>query len=120
MAINSIGNLTYINQASSATSALQSSQIPQHTPINHALFSDAMQRMEEVRPTEETQKTLDREGNGKREFDEENSNDNKEKSSFQEEIEKGLHKKKRPDADRVLSEHDMLMKPENHILDIKG
>ena len=117
MAINSIGNLTYINQASSATSALQASQIPHTTPINHTLFSEAMQRAEEVRPTEESEKTQDREGNGKREFDEEK--DSNESWNFKEQVEKGLGKKSKKD-ERVVLEHEMLMKPENHILDIKG
>ncbi len=119
MALNSIGNLTYINQASSATSALQASNMPHQTPLNHALFNEQMQKVEEVRPTEESHKIEDREGNGKREFEEQNKDDNEENQDFQEQMEIALSPKKKKE-EKVITEDEMLMRPETHILDIKG
>lgn len=119
MALNSIGNITYINQASSATSALQANNITHPIPVNHAIFNEQMQRVEEVRPTEETHKTEEREGNAKREFEEKDSN-NEETQDFQTQMEKSMKNAKKKQDDRIITEDEMLMQPENHILDIKG
>ncbi len=118
MALNSIGNLTYINQASSATSALQANNMPHQTPLNHALFNEQMQKVEEVRPTEELHKTEDREGNGKREFEEKDKNE-EDTQDFQEQMDIALLPKKKKN-ERVITEDEMLMRPETHILDVKG
>ena len=89
MAINSIGNLTYINQASSATAAIQAGNIAHPSAVNHSVFHEQMQKTEEVRPTEETRKADDREGNGKREFEEGNSRE-EESSEFENALAEGL------------------------------
>lgn len=128
MALNSIGNMTYINQASSATASLQASNMHHATPINQSIFQDQMQRVEEVRPTEETQKIDDREGNGKREFEEQEEKNEEELDSegknFQENLEDNLEKEfqaaNKKKEERIITEDSMLMKPEKHLLDIKG
>ncbi|RDU62697.1 hypothetical protein CQA53_09125 [Helicobacter didelphidarum] len=128
MALNSIGNVTYINQASSATSALQANNMTHQTPLNHALFNEQMQKIEEVRPTEETHKLEDREGNGKREFEDENENEeeleDEEGKNFQENLTEEMQKNsiavKKKQEKKIITEDEMLMKPEKHILDIKG
>ncbi|MWV61252.1 hypothetical protein DCO58_10595 [Helicobacter saguini] len=128
MALNSIGNMTYINQASPATSSLQASNMHHQTPLNQAIFQEQMERVEEVRPTEETRKVDDREGNGKREFDEEEEQNEEELDSngknFQENLEENfesaMKKAKVKEEEREITEDSMLMKPESHLLDIKG
>ncbi len=120
MALNTIGNMTYINQASSATSALHANNMPQQTPINHALFHEQMQKVEEVRPAEELHKTEDREGNGKREFEEQESKEEEQTQDFQEQIEQAVVKQKKKKDERIITEEEMLMRPETHLLDIKG
>lgn len=132
MALNSIGNMTYINQASPATSSLQASHMHHQTPLNQAAFQEQMQRIEEVRPTEETHKVDDREGNGKREFNEQEAQDEEELDSngknFQENLQENLdenlenamQKVKMQEAEKEITEDSMLMKPETHLLDIKG
>lgn len=105
MAINSIGNLIYINQASSVASALQSSNTVNNAPVNQSLFQEQLQKVQEVRPTENTHNINDREGDGKNEFFKENSE------------QKHKHKEQNH---REITEESMLMKPENYLLNIKG
>lgn len=119
MALNTIGNMTYINQASSATSALQANNMPHQAPINHALFHEQMQKVEEARPAEELHKTDDREGNGKREFDEQEKQ-NKRQQDFQEQMENAVSTAKKKRDERIITEDEMLMRPEIHLLDVKG
>ena len=118
MGLNSIANLTYINQASSATSALQANNMPQAPLLNHALFHEQMQKVEEVRPTEETHKTEDREGSAKREFDEGKDGDTQKEKNFKKTIEETI--KKTTQEERAITEDEMLMRPEIHLLDVKG
>lgn len=132
MALNSIGNMTYINQASSATSSLQASNMHHATPINQAIFDDQMQKVQDVRPTEEAKAVDDREGNGKREFEEQEESEQEELDSngksFQEnlqenlngEYEAALKKAEIKEEIKEITEDSMLMKPEKHLLDIKG
>ncbi|RDU61526.1 hypothetical protein [Helicobacter sp. MIT 14-3879] len=132
MALNSIGNLTYINQASSATSAIQANSMPHQTPLNHNIFHEQMQKVEEVRPTEQTHKTEDREGNGKREFEEkEQENQTENEQEFEEAMmlaqdsKSNTHnstsqRKKITLKERVVTEDTMLMRPESYLLDVKG
>lgn len=120
MALNTIGNMTYINQASSATSALHANNMPHQTPINHALFHEQMQKVEEVRPSEELHKTSDREGNGKREFEEHEEKQEEQKQDFQEQMENAVATPKKKKDERIITEDEMLMRPETHLLDIRG
>lgn len=122
MALNPIGNLTYINQASSATSAIQANNMPHPSTLNHNIFYEQMQRAEEVRPTEQSHKLEDREGNGKREFDKDKKEQGDDSDSFEKAM--SLDDKSYSNAlyveDRVVTEDTMLMKLDYHLLDIKG
>ncbi|AQQ59836.1 MAG: hypothetical protein SPJ83_03945 [Helicobacter sp.] len=120
MALNTIGNMTYINQASSATSALHANNMPHQTPLNHAIFHEQMQKVEEVRPAEEMHKTDDREGSAKREFDEKEEKKEEESKDFQEQMENAAITPKKKKDERVITEDEMLMRPETHLLDVKG
>lgn len=125
MALNSIGNLTYINQASSATAAIQANNMPHPNAINHSIFHEQMQKVEEVRPTEQSHKTEDREGNGKREFEKEKEDKQEDSNEFELALESSLNPKTRSvedkeEAQRVVTEDTMLMKLDTHLLDIKG
>ncbi|STQ85655.1 hypothetical protein LS73_004305 [Helicobacter muridarum] len=124
MALNSIGNLTYINQASSATSAIQANNMPHPTTLNHSIFHEQMQKIEEVRPTEQSHKLEDKEGNGKREF--ENEKEKKGQGDDSQSFEKAISLDDRSHTsvghieERVVTEDTMLMKLDSHLLDIKG
>ncbi|RDU72889.1 hypothetical protein CQA66_03095 [Helicobacter aurati] len=126
MALNSIGNLTYINQASSATAAIQANNMPHPTAINHSIFHEQMQKIEEVRPTEQSHKIEDREGNGKREFEEKKEDEQEDPNGFESALENTLHSKthstenKDIESERVVTEDTMLMKLDLHLLDVKG
>lgn len=119
MALNIIGNMTYINQASSATSALHANNMPHQAPVNHALFNEQMQRVEEMRPAEELHKTNDREGDGKRDFEEKEEKE-KQTQDFQEQMESAVAMPKKKKDERIITEDEMLMRPETHLLDVKG
>lgn len=103
MPVSPIGNLTYINQASAATSSIHAGNMSHPVPVNTSVFQEQMQKINETRPTENTHKVNeDRDGN----TEEFAQNHNKRKKTYKEEEE--------------ITEATMLMKPEIRILDIKG
>lgn len=122
MALNSIGNLTYINQASSATSAIQANNKPHPTALNHSVFHEQMQKTEEVRPTEQSHKLEDREGNGKREFEKEKKRQGDDSHGFEKamSLDDRSHTSVVRIEERVVTEDTMLMKLDSHLLDVKG
>lgn len=106
MAVSPIGNLTYINQASSATSSIQASNMPHSLPVNTSAFQEQMQKVQEVRPTENAHKISDEKEDSKESKYEQNTTAKKPEQD--------------EEAQEELTEETMLMTPERRILDIKG
>lgn len=100
MAIGGIGNLTYINQASSVTSGIQASNMPQAIPVNMSLFAQQLQKIEATRPAEHASKV---------------SEDERQKDSPKRESTNSGRK-----DDSPITESTMLLKPDERILDVKG
>ncbi|PAF44624.1 hypothetical protein [Helicobacter sp. 11S02629-2] len=110
MALSPIANLTYINQASSVTANLQANNLTHPLPLNQQLFADALNQVQEVRPTEESDALNPDRDSAKHEFDEEAKEQLGEKSK----------PKKRYSYAKATREEDMLLKPDRHLLDISG
>lgn len=110
MAVNHIGNLTYINQSAPVASSLYASSQSHPLAVNTSLFAEQAQKIEETRPLEHTNeiKNDDKKGNSQ--------------GSFKEALEDSLSKEQKEEnsQDKEISEDLMLMKPESHLLDIKG
>ena len=66
-----------------------------------------------MRPAEEMHKTDDREGSAKQEFDEKEEEKGRKSKDFQEQMENAAITPKKKKDERVITEDEMLMRPEN-------
>ncbi|PAF51210.1 hypothetical protein BKH43_03125 [Helicobacter sp. 13S00401-1] len=110
MAVSPLGNLTYINQASSVTANLQANNITHPIPVNQQLFADALNQVQEVRPAEESEALNPDRDSAKHEFDEE----------AKEQLGEEPKPHKKYSYAKATREEDMLLKPDRHLLDISG